>query len=132
MKTVTYNQALVTFRDLCEPLDECPPEYMRGGVNLLADLFGVKGMDTGERMEQIEADLLRTPFGAGADYDPMRLDIKSLAQAADYLSGLAEDGCTGHIEATPSGVYVHHDGGTCPIHEGPSAEPKENEHEDHG
>jgi hypothetical protein len=118
MTPITYKLALAVFRDLCEPPEDSPSDYMRGGINLMADLFPVEGMDTGERMDQIEADLLATPFGSAADADPLRLDTKSLDQAASYLSGLVEDGCTGHIKATPEGVYVDHDGDTCPIHEG--------------
>jgi hypothetical protein len=61
----SYANALVTFRDLCDdvPLD-FSSEYVRGGVNLMADLFGVVGRDTGDRMEDILQDLQRIPMFA--------------------------------------------------------------------
>jgi hypothetical protein len=57
---VTYQKVLQTFRNLLEVenLDEgLSNEYIRGGVNLMADLFGKYEMDTGERMEQILNEL---------------------------------------------------------------------------
>ncbi len=61
---VTYREALVTFRDLLSDGVDHPEttEYVRGGVNLIADLFGVPGMSTSERMEQVYADLRATPM----------------------------------------------------------------------
>jgi hypothetical protein len=58
-----YTEALVVFRDLCDDTVTLENEYVRGGVNLLADLFGVIEQDTGERMEDIVADLERLPIG---------------------------------------------------------------------
>jgi hypothetical protein len=50
--------------------------------------------------------------------EPNNLHHKTVAQAADYLTGLVEDGCTGHVEGVDAGrVYIYHDGDTCPIHE---------------
>jgi hypothetical protein len=74
-----------------------------------------------ESAEEFYKAIWRVPF-PDAEQDPMRLDGKTVAQAADYLTGLTEDGCTGHIESTPNGVYVHHDGQTCPVHEGTTEE----------
>lgn len=64
-EATSYAQALATFRDL---LDDCDislsNEYVRGGVNLLADLYAVVERDTGERMEDIVADLRKIPMHA--------------------------------------------------------------------
>lgn len=71
-EATAYAETLVTFRDL---LDDCDislsNEYVRGGVNLIADLFGIVERDTGERMEDIVADLRKTP---------MHADFRSLEQ----------------------------------------------------
>lgn len=64
---IDYPTALVTFRDLCEPIDECNSEYVRGGINLMADLFGIPDMDTGERMDMIDRDLMGLAFGTPRD-----------------------------------------------------------------
>ena len=81
MRTATYEEALVTFRDLLDDGVDFSEysEYVRGGVNLMADLFGVYEMDTGVRMEQIMDDLRKIPQSADfrnlgqygvAPYDP--------------------------------------------------------------
>lgn len=51
-----YSEALAIAFDLIET-PGTNPEYERGMVELLADLFPVTDMDTGERKEQIEQDL---------------------------------------------------------------------------
>jgi len=63
MITANYFEALTTFRDLLDEDVEAPhySEYVRGGVNLIADLFPVHEMEVGERMEQVYADLKRIP-----------------------------------------------------------------------
>jgi hypothetical protein len=79
---------LTTFRDLLEPeliSDGFANEYVRGGVNLLADLFGVVGQDVGSRMHDVLDDLARIPAGTRAeqveaygvryDHDPSHLTI---------------------------------------------------------
>lgn len=65
-ETGSYAQALVVFRDLCEDsvAEGFANEYVRGGVNLIADLFGIVGMDTGARMDDVLADLRRIPMFA--------------------------------------------------------------------
>jgi hypothetical protein len=58
--TPGYRESLRTFRDLLEQenLDEgLSNEYVRGGVNLLADLFGKVGMPVDERMDEILDEL---------------------------------------------------------------------------
>jgi len=72
MRTATYEEALVTFRNLLnDGVDDLlASEYIRGGVNLIADLFGVFEVDTGTRMEQVAADLRRIPMFA----DPHKLE----------------------------------------------------------
>lgn len=59
----TYNEALVVFRDLLDDgVDHSPySEYVRGGVNLIADLFGIVEVDTGERIEHVMDDLRKIP-----------------------------------------------------------------------
>lgn len=51
-----YKDAVTTAAMLIETPGE-NPEYERGCINLLADMFGVPGMDVGERMEQVAADI---------------------------------------------------------------------------
>ena len=72
MLVATYEEMLTTFRDLLDDgVDyEGYSEYVRGGVNLIADLFGVWQMDTGERMEQVMDDLRKIPQFA----DPRNLE----------------------------------------------------------
>lgn len=65
-----YAEALTTFRDLLETenLDAgLGDEYVRGGVNLMADLFGVYEQDTSGRMEDILSDLRKIPKFTHAD-----------------------------------------------------------------
>lgn len=66
--TESYNRAIVTFRDL---LDGCEislsNEFVRGGVSLMADLFGVFERSTSDRMDDILADLNRIPMFARPD-----------------------------------------------------------------
>ena len=55
-----YQESLQVFRNLLEQenLDEgLAGEYVRGGVELLADLFGIKGTFHAERIDQVLADL---------------------------------------------------------------------------
>lgn len=52
----SYPDALATAADRIEQLGS-NPEYERGMVNLLADLYAEPEKDTGARMEEIEADL---------------------------------------------------------------------------
>lgn len=61
----TYAEALVVFRDLLDNDGLDNPnvgEYARGGINLIADLFGIVGVDVGTRMEQVENDLRGIPM----------------------------------------------------------------------
>lgn len=55
-----YIDALKVVNDFNEgridPTDN--PEYLRGQCELIADLFGVPGVDTGTRIEQIKSDLI--------------------------------------------------------------------------
>jgi hypothetical protein len=53
---ISYVDALGIARDRIEERGT-NPEYERGMVNLLADLFPIIDMDTGTRMEQVESDL---------------------------------------------------------------------------
>lgn len=65
--TAGYPQALCVARDLVEQdaLDDgFANEYLRGVVNLLADLFGVFEQPVDERMDDVLADLRRVPFGS--------------------------------------------------------------------
>jgi hypothetical protein len=58
--TPGYQESLRVFCDLLEPenLDAgFDNEYVRGGVNLIADLFGIPGLPVDERMDQVLADL---------------------------------------------------------------------------
>lgn len=93
-----YYEALATFRNLLEPetiAEGLANEYVRGGVNLLADMFGVVERDTGDRMEDIVADLARLPSGTNVDdvesygvryvHDPDRLTVTT-NQVAHVLS----------------------------------------------
>lgn len=72
MIAASYNEALTTFRDLLDDGVDAQHynEYVRGGVNLIADLFGVVGMDVGTRMEDVMNDLRSIPQFA----DPYKLD----------------------------------------------------------
>ena len=51
-----YQHALVIAADRIERLGD-NPEYERGMINLLADLYPIHEMDTGTRMEMIERDV---------------------------------------------------------------------------
>ncbi len=57
MEDLTYEDAIQAFHDLTEGLSGDSPEYERGGVNLIADLWGKPGVDTGTRMDEVEADI---------------------------------------------------------------------------
>lgn len=75
-RTTTYAEALVVFRDLCEDtITEDTNEYVRGGVNLIADLFGIPGLPVDERMDQVLADLRKIPMFA----DPTQLQEHGIA-----------------------------------------------------
>jgi len=59
-KQEAYREAMQVFRDLLEQenLDEgFNNEYVRGGVNLIADLFGKPEMPIDERMDEVLAEL---------------------------------------------------------------------------
>lgn len=60
---ISYADALVTFRDLLDDgVDGSHySEYVRGGVNLIADLFGREGMDVSTRMDEVMEDLKQIP-----------------------------------------------------------------------
>lgn len=61
----SYNEALCVFRDLLEQEHlDANDEYVRGGVNLIADLFGVVEQPVDERMDDVLADLRKIPRGA--------------------------------------------------------------------
>lgn len=82
MVTASYEEALCVFRDLCEDtVDEgFDNEYVRGGAELIGDLFGVVGVPLAERKNEILADLRRIPCFAnyrelhkyGISYSPIR------------------------------------------------------------
>jgi hypothetical protein len=62
MPDVQYSDAISCARGLlCEtiqdPEHEGHPEYTRGIVNLIAEMFGKFGMPTGERMDEVARDL---------------------------------------------------------------------------
>lgn len=94
-----YANALVTFRDLLDDgVDhDGYSEYVRGGINLMADLFAVPDVDTSDRMEQIMEDLRGiewgTPFGAlTITSDTLRLHHVDLAgQRNPKFSGQTEE-----------------------------------------
>lgn len=79
----SYEDAIVTFRGLCEDLvfEGTTNEYVRGGVNLIADLFGVDFAPTDERMAEVLVDLCKVdefalpgqtgirPYRPNPDYD---------------------------------------------------------------
>lgn len=69
MITANYFEALTTFRDLLDDGVDAQhySEYVRGGINLIADLFPIYEQPVDERMEQVHADLLRIPQFAGCD-----------------------------------------------------------------
>lgn len=66
--TVNYAAVLVTFRDLLDDgVDfEGYSEYVRGGVNLIADLFPRFEVPVDVRMDEVLEDLRRIP--QNADY----------------------------------------------------------------
>jgi hypothetical protein len=67
MIAASYQEALTTFRDLCDDVTlSFDNEYVRGGVNLIADLFPVYEMDVSTRMDEVLADLKRIPMFAYA------------------------------------------------------------------
>lgn len=81
--SATYAEMLTTFRDLLEPenlAEGLGNEYIRGGVGLMADVFGVINHDTGDRMEDILSDLRAIPqftkpdrvgrYGVSYQHDP--------------------------------------------------------------
>jgi len=72
MIAASYQEALVTFRDLLDDGVDYGgySEYVRGGVNLIADLFPKFEQPVDERMDEVLADLRRIPQFA----DPMKLD----------------------------------------------------------
>jgi len=61
-----YHEALVIFRDLCDDAINAglSNEYVRGGVNLIADMYAVVGRPVDERMDDVLADLRRIPMFA--------------------------------------------------------------------
>lgn len=70
MNRPTYREAIEDVRERCEPHDENrASEYIRGMINLIADLWAIPGMDTGTRMDQVERDIFGDP-PASAVYPP--------------------------------------------------------------
>ena len=69
MIAASYQEALVTFRDLLyDGVDYAGySEYVRGGVNLIADLFGRYQVPVDERMDEVMEDLRRIPQFANPD-----------------------------------------------------------------
>lgn len=60
--TATYEELVEGARDLLEPGEEhLNPEYVRGLVNLIANVFGKPEMPTGERMEEVARDMHLPP-----------------------------------------------------------------------
>jgi hypothetical protein len=53
----TYEDAIQIVADRTEGLCGDNPEYERGQLELVADIFPHALVDTGERVEQIEADI---------------------------------------------------------------------------
>jgi hypothetical protein len=94
-----YANALVTMRDLLDDgVDhDGYSEYVRGGVNLMADLFAVPDVETSERMEQIMDDLRQLDWGMPYEAlyitsDTLRLHHIDLAgQYNPKFSGKIED-----------------------------------------
>ena len=60
-KSVTLVDALCMALSLNDPVEEEAAEYRRGQLDLMASLFGVDGMPTDERMEEL-AKLLGWPI----------------------------------------------------------------------
>jgi hypothetical protein len=98
--SATYAETLVAFRNLLSDGIDHPPysEYVRGGVNLIADLFGIVERDTSERMEDVKADLRRIPMYADpndlgrygvAEYvhDPAAPTPRQWTITVDYVPG---------------------------------------------
>jgi hypothetical protein len=56
-----YEDAIMSARDLIDDFAETHPEYVRGMVNILAEMFSVIDLDTGTRMEQVERDIRNAP-----------------------------------------------------------------------
>jgi len=52
-----YAEAIYTASGLFEPGEPAPPDYWRGVVNLLAELYAIPGVLTGDRMEAVAKDL---------------------------------------------------------------------------
>lgn len=82
MITANYFEALTTFRDLLDEdvNDPSYSEYVRGGVNLIADLFPVHEMEVSERMEQVYADLKNIPRFTSIE------DVSKYGISYDYLT----------------------------------------------
>lgn len=93
--TVSYADAIQVARDLTEngSSTQDNPEYTRGIVELLKDCFGYRGVDGGERAEQIEADINGSSATAADEFtltielgnDAMQTG-RDIAQALEELS----------------------------------------------
>jgi hypothetical protein len=53
--SATYDEAIECAAELLA--DGADPEYRRGVVNILADIFGRAGVPTSDRMDEVEADI---------------------------------------------------------------------------
>ena len=57
---VKYADMLVVFRDLCDDFNNV--EYVRGGIELIADLFGREGVELADRKQEVLEDLKEIPM----------------------------------------------------------------------
>jgi hypothetical protein len=60
--TMTYEAAIEAAQEILvetirDPQNEGHPEYTRGVVNLIAEMFGVYEMDTSTRMDEVARDI---------------------------------------------------------------------------
>jgi hypothetical protein len=53
-----YQETIEVARELLR--DGADPEYRRGIVNLIADLYGREGVDISTRMDEVERDLAQS------------------------------------------------------------------------
>ena len=112
-------------------------EYLRGQIELLADLFPVEGVYRADRADEIRTDIQNV---IADDEEDRQYEARAIAggkvvdaltelylvcdmdEAAvgeqmyevDRAARINAHECTGAV--TPDGIQ--HDGGTCPIHEG--------------
>lgn len=120
---VSYDRALRIVCEFTEGLSSESPEYERGQLEMLADMFPAANVETDCRMTQIAREI-RAMYAADTaamrrvdTTAPNDLADMSVQSAAEYLTALVEDGCTGYVQPADGHIYIHHTGDTCPIHE---------------